>query len=210
MVKKSRSKDRYAQMLASSATAVVCADAHNIIVTWNAAAEKLFGYSADYAIGRPLSIIIPLDKREAHAAGLAHAAKSGQTQLGGKSIDIRALHAEGHQIAVDLSLSMWFEDGQPMFGALLKDITDRHTAQQRLEYLAHCDPLTSLPNRHAMHSRITEEIDHSPCSLLLLDLDGFKEVNDSLGHSRGDELLAAVAERLSNAVAGSGFVARLL
>jgi diguanylate cyclase (GGDEF)-like protein len=104
---------------------------------------------------------------------------------------------------------MWFEDGQPMFGALLKDVTDRFTAQQRLEYLAHCDPLTSLPNRHALHSKIKKEMEHSPCSLLLLDLDGFKHVNDSLGHSLGDELLAAVAQRLVSAVADLGFVARL-
>lgn len=209
MVEKSESQDRYAKLLANSATAVVCANADNIIVSWNVGAERLFGFSATYAIGKPLSIIIPFDRRKAHAAGLARAAKSGQTQLGGKSIDVQALHADGHEISVDLSLSMWFEDGEPMFGALLKDVSDRHIAQQRLEYLAHCDPLTSLPNRHSMQSKITEELALGPCSLLLLDLDGFKDVNDSLGHSRGDELLAAVAERLTKAVAGSGFVARL-
>lgn len=209
MVEECVSQDRYAQMLASSATAVVCADARNIIVSWNSAAEQLFGHSAESAIGKSLSLIIPFDKRAAHEAGLAQAARTGKTQLGGKTIDIRALHASGHEIAVDLSLSMWFENGEPMFGALLKDVTDRHTAQQRLEYLAHCDPLTSLPNRNAMHARIKEEIVRRPCSLLLLDLDGFKDVNDSLGHSRGDELLAAVALRLHNAVADLGFVARL-
>lgn len=209
MVHSSKSQDRYAQMLANSATAAICANADNIIVSWNSAATQLFGHDAEYAVGQPLSIIIPPEQRAAHEAGFAHAVKSGQTRLGGQSTDILALHANGNKIAVDLSLSVWFEQGQPMFGALLRDITDRHTAQQRLEYLAHCDPLTSLPNRNAMHAQIAKEIDKGACSLLLLDLDGFKDVNDSLGHSAGDHLLAAVAERLRAAVANKGFVARL-
>lgn len=209
MVRSSRSPDRYEQMLANSATAAICAGADNAIVSWNTAAEKLFGHSAERAIGQSLSIIIPVDKRAAHEAGFAQAIKTGQTRLGGRSVEILALHADGHEIPVDLALSVWFEGGKPMFGALLRDMTDRHTAQQRLEYLAHCDPLTSLPNRNAMHARIATEIERKPCSLLLLDLDGFKEVNDSLGHSVGDQLLAAVAERLTTAVGGSGFVSRL-
>ena len=209
MVHSSSSQSRYAQMLANSATAAICANADNIIVSWNSAAAQLFGHDAEYAVGKPLSIIIPPEQRAAHEAGLARAVKTGQTRLGGQSTDILALHANGNKIPVDLSLSVWFEQGQPMFGALLRDITDRHTAQQRLEYLAHCDPLTSLPNRNAMHAKIVREIDRYACSLLLLDLDGFKDVNDSLGHSAGDQLLAAVAVRLQASVTEKGFVARL-
>ena len=209
MVRSSRSQDRYEQMLANSATAAICAGADNAIISWNTAAEKLFGHSAEHAMGQSLSIIIPVDKRAAHEAGMARAVKSGQTRLGGQSVQIFALHADGHEIPVDLALSVWLEEGTPMFGALLRDMTDRHTAQQRLEYMAHSDPLTSLPNRNAMHARIASEIGRAPCTLLLLDLDGFKEVNDSLGHSVGDQLLTAVAQRLTAAVGKSGFVARL-
>ena len=209
MAKFTQCRDRYAQMLGNSATAALCVDSDNVIVSWNGAAEQLFGHSAEAAIGSSLSMIIPSVHRAGHEAGFARAVKSGQTHLGGHSIDIRALHANGHEIPVDLSMSVWFENGKPMFGGLLRDITDRKTAQERLEYLAHCDPLTSLPNRNAMQAHMTTEIEKRPCSLLLLDLDGFKDVNDSLGHSVGDQLLAAVALRLLDAVAGSGFVARL-
>jgi diguanylate cyclase (GGDEF)-like protein/PAS domain S-box-containing protein len=195
-------------MLASSATAAVCAGPDNLIASWNTGAEQLFGYSADQALGKPLSIIIPERLRAAHDAGLARAVRAGQARLAGHSVDILALHANGSEIPVDLSLSMWFEDGRPMFGALLRDIADRHSAKQRLEHLAHCDTLTSLPNRNALHQRLGTDIGRVPCSLLLLDLDGFKHVNDSLGHSTGDQLLAAVAERLTDAV-GADFVARL-
>lgn len=202
-------QDRYEQMLANSATAAVCAGPDNLIVSWNTAAEQLFGYSALEAIGQPLSIIMPARHRAAHVAGLARAVQAGRARLAGKSVEILGLHANGSELPVELSLSMWFEAGQPMFGALLRDITDRDAAQRRLEHLAHCDMLTSLPNRNALHERLADNIGRAPCSLLLLDLDGFKDVNDSLGHSVGDKLLAAVAARLTNVVGASGFVARL-
>jgi diguanylate cyclase (GGDEF)-like protein/PAS domain S-box-containing protein len=200
---------RFEQMLASSATAAVCAGPDNLIVSWNTAAEQLFGYRAEEAIGQPLSIIIPPRLRAAHDAGLARAVQTGQARLAGQSVDILALHANGGEIPVDLSLSIWFEAGKPMFGALLRDIADRHSAKQRLEHLAHCDTLTSLPNRNALHQRLAADIGRVTCSLLLLDLDGFKHVNDSLGHSVGDQLLAAVAARLTASARPTDFVARL-
>lgn len=196
-------------MLANSATAAICAGSDNRILSWNTAAEQLFGYSAREAIGSPLSIIIPVRHRAAHDAGLARAVQAGHARLAGRSVEILSLHADGSELPVELSLSMWFEAGQPMFGALLRDITDRHAAQRRLEHLAHCDTLTSLPNRNALHERLAKDIGTVPCSLLLLDLDGFKHVNDSLGHSMGDALLTAVALRLTAAVGTAGFVARL-
>jgi diguanylate cyclase (GGDEF)-like protein/PAS domain S-box-containing protein len=203
------SQSRYAKMLESSATAAICAGPDNIIMSWNTAAKKLFGYSAQEAIGRPLSIIIPARHRAAHDAGLARAARAGQARLAGRAVEILALHADGYELPVDLSLSMWFEADKPMFGALLRDITDRHAARQRLEHLAHCDTLTSLPNRNALHAHLAGALANGPCALLLLDLDGFKYVNDTLGHSVGDELLAAVATRLAAAVGTEAFLARL-
>ena len=203
------SERRYEKMLANSATAAVCAGSDNLIVSWNSAAEELFGYSADEAIGQPLSIIIPSTLRAAHNAGLARAALDGRARLAGRSVDVLAMHADGSEIPIDLSLSMWIEGGKPMFGALMRDIADRHSAKQRLEHLAHCDTLTSLPNRNALNQRLKTDVHRLPCSLLLLDLDGFKHVNDSLGHSAGDTLLAAVATRLTGAVGSAGFLARL-
>jgi diguanylate cyclase (GGDEF)-like protein/PAS domain S-box-containing protein len=200
---------RYEQMLASSATAAICAGVDNLILSWNTAAEQLFGYSADEAVGKPLSMIIPERLRAAHIAGLARAVQSGRARLAGHSVDILALHANGSEIPVDLSLSMWIEDGEPMFGALLRDIADRHSAKQRLEHLAHCDTLTSLPNRNALHEILAKDVGEVPCSLMLLDLDGFKYVNDSLGHSVGDQLLSEVAKRLNAATGPTDFVARL-
>lgn len=201
--------DRYEQMLASSATAAICAGADNLILSWNTAAEQLFGRRADQAIGKPLSIIIPERLRAAHDAGLARAVHSGRARLAGQSVDVLALHANGSEIPVDLSLSIWLEDGKPMFGALLRDISDRHSAKQRLEHLAHCDTLTALPNRNALHQALGANVGRVPSAVMMLDLDGFKHVNDTLGHSVGDQLLSGVAARINGVVEPTDFVARL-
>jgi diguanylate cyclase (GGDEF)-like protein/PAS domain S-box-containing protein len=200
---------RYEQMLANSATAAVCAGPDSVITSWNTAAEELFGYASEKAVGKPLSIIIPEKHRAAHHAGLARAVQAGRARLSGQAVEILALHANGSEMPVELSLSMWFEGGKPMFGALLRDIADRQSAKRRLEHLAHCDIVTSMPNRNALYERLAAEIGRAPCSLLLLDLDGFKHVNDTLGHSFGDELLAAVGARLTVTAGVNAYVARL-
>lgn len=202
-------QERYGLMLEHSATAAICAGPDNLILSWNKAAEELFGHTKAEALGQPLTIIIPPQQRAAHEAGLARAVRSGKARLAGSAVEIIALHAQGHEIAVDLSLSMWFEDGKPMFGALVRDISDRQAARRRLEHLAHCDTLTSLPNRNALNVRLDEALSNGATALLLLDLDGFKLVNDTLGHSVGDQLLALAAARLEQAVGDDGFVARL-
>lgn len=205
---KSLHPGRYAQMLARSATAAICAGPDNLILSWNSAAEQLFGFSAAQAIGKPLTIIMPERDRAAHEAGLARAVRSGKARLAGKAVEMLVLHADGHEIPVDLSLSMWEENGRPMFGALIRDITDRQAAKRRLEHLAHCDLLTSLPNRNALNARLEEAIARGPCALMLLDLDGFKDINDTLGHSVGDLLLADVARRIEGCVGDADMVAR--
>nr|WP_314442555.1 EAL domain-containing protein [uncultured Sphingomonas sp.] len=201
---------RFEQMLNQSATAAVCASGDNVILSWNEAAEALFGYTARQAIGKKLSIIIPPALRAAHEAGMARAIRYGESRLAGHAVEIMACHADGHELPVDLSLSLWFEDDLPVFGALIRDVSDRRAAMSRLEHLAHCDTLTALPNRTALLARLATTISQGPCSLLMLDLDGFKHVNDSLGHSAGDQLLARVAERLLRVITPPDeFVARL-
>jgi PAS domain S-box-containing protein len=145
---------RFEQMLASSATAAICSGPDNRIISWNSAAEQLFGFTAKMAIGQSLNIIIPERLRAAHEAGLMRAVQFGEARLAGHAVEVMALHSQGHEVPVDLSLSLWLEDGKPMFGALIRDVSDRRAATNRLEHLAHCDTLTSLPNRSAPLARV--------------------------------------------------------
>lgn len=94
-----------------------------------------------------------------------------------------------------------------------EDITERRKAEAQVEFLAHHDSLTELPNRRLFTDRlnqaITRAISGAPCALLCLDLDGFKEVNDRLGHAAGDVLLKNVAMRLKDSIRGEDTAARL-
>jgi diguanylate cyclase (GGDEF)-like protein len=112
-------------------------------------------------------------------------------------------------------------DGQRVFAGFIRDITARKNAQialseseQRFRHLAHFDSLTGLPNRTFLCEQLTECLsrplpEQPMLSLLLLDLDRFKNVNDSLGHAAGDLLLCEVARRLLQCVREGDIVARL-
>src|SRR5262249_36331961 len=91
-----------------------------------------------------------------------------------------------------------------------EDITDRKKAEEQLARLAHYDPLTGLPNRVTLQSHLTHLLkDDRRVSLALFDLDGFKDVNDTLGHSTGDKILVEVGRRLGVVAADRGLVCRL-
>ena len=105
------------------------------------------------------------------------------------------------------------EPGQDLAGiSIIEDITAQHEAQQRLLFLANHDPLTGLDNRHRLDEQLTRILADSdaerPAVIMLIDLDQFKLVNDSLGHAAGDQLLQVCAERLSTAVGAHGSVSR--
>ncbi len=95
----------------------------------------------------------------------------------------------------------------------LEDVTEQRQAAARIAFLAHHDPLTRLPNRILFHERLIQSVQLSArgaaCAVLCLDLDGFKEVNDTMGHAAGDDLLREVADRLRHCVRDNGVVARL-
>ncbi len=104
--------------------------------------------------------------------------------------------------------------GLPRLVALISDISGIRASQAELEHLAHHDPLTGLPNRGLLQHRLDDGLNSSAegrgtLALLFLDLDGFKDVNDSLGHSQGDELLKHVAARLQAATRSGDTLARI-
>ena len=107
------------------------------------------------------------------------------------------------------------EDGSVInYMAAFSDITPLKVSHERLEYLAHHDPLTGLPNRLLFNARFELSLQnakrkHCTLALLFIDLDGFKEVNDSLGHHAGDDLLQQVASRLSGQVRAEDTVSRI-
>ncbi|OEC33729.1 PAS domain S-box-containing protein/diguanylate cyclase (GGDEF) domain-containing protein [Pseudomonas cuatrocienegasensis] len=204
------SRSRFRHIAATSPDGIICANSQSVITSWNTAAESLFGYTAQEALGQPLDLIIPLPMRAPHAAGFGRVAAGGPPRLIGAAINLSALRRDGSQFPVELSLSQWHEGGERCFGAIIRDITVRAAAEKQLKYAAEHDHLTGLANRSLLKQRIQQVLAaHTPATLLLIDLDGFKDVNDTLGHSAGDFVLQVVAARLRQAVAGEFMVSRL-
>ena len=201
---------RFERMAAATPGAVVCADRNGTITHWNQAAERLFGWSATEAIGQKLEMIVPEEMRAAHGAGLARLAAAENQAFPGRTVELPALRRDGTVFPAQVTLSCWREDGAPAFGASIHDITIRRRAEDRLRHLAHNDALTGCVNRAKLMELIEAvAAGAEPTAIILLDLDGFKHVNDTLGHAAGDALLVEAVQRLAAALSGQGTLARL-
>ncbi|MDG4829645.1 EAL domain-containing protein [Solwaraspora sp. WMMD1047] len=128
----------------------------------------------------------------------------------------RYYRKDGDFVWTDLAVSLIrYDDGRPRFTvAMVEDITQRYELEQRLRFQALHDPLTGLPNRTLFFERLAAVFDRAAerdrVGVCFLDLDGFKAINDTLGHDLGDRLLVVIAQRLSGCVADTGhLVARM-
>ena len=200
---------RFEHVAATSPDAIICADARGQITVWSAAAERLFGHTVSEAIGRPLALIVPERMRGGHEGDLRRITDGDAGGLSGRTVELNACHRDGDEFPVELSLSTWREEGQPAFGAIVRDVRQRRAVEDRLFRLAHLDALTELPNRAVLRGRIESMVSGGcPAAVLMIDLDGFKEVNDAHGHGVGDAVLQAAAQRLRVSVGSSGVAAR--
>ena len=194
-----RTKDTLAAVIDASPVAIVCSSAERRIVLWNRGAERMFGYAADEVLGRSFILVPPEGKAESQA--LFKRAFSGETI---RDMELRRLRKDGSRIDVRMTAApMHNADGTVRNVAwAYEDITDRKRAEEQLRRLAHYDQLTGLPNRLTLQKELGRLLSGDggkrPTSIVLFDLDGFKDVNDTLGHSTGDELLIEVGQRLIN------------
>lgn len=120
----------------------------------------------------------------------------------------------GHTIPVEIALGSTTQEDPDEYILILQDITERLQLQQSLEYAATHDALTELPNRRALHHHMNEALeqtntDPTPVALLLLDLDHFKEINDTLGHATGDDVLRQLSTRFRSVLPNDIMVARI-
>ncbi len=131
-----RQDQRISQLIAQTTTdAFVCSDAYSRIILWNRAAEAMFGWSAEEAIGQPLDMIIPDRHRQGHHAGVARLRARAPAKLVGQTVEVPATCKAGHEIPVELSLAMWPAEGEQAgtpagFAAIIRDISARKQAEE--------------------------------------------------------------------------------
>jgi diguanylate cyclase (GGDEF)-like protein len=156
-----------------------------------------------------------------HSAGRAGASQAHATLLADHSQpmrhETRLVHADGQEIPVQVTAS-WADGNSPgeppHLVMIVEDITDRKALEAQLLHRSLHDPLTGLPNRLLFHDRLQHALErgsreHTPTSVLIIDLDDFKTINDTLGHPTGDLVLVAFAERLQTVLRASDTAARL-
>ena len=175
----------------------------------NDAAVQHYGYSRETFLGMKLREIWPEDERVSHSEALQQA---GETYHSGRNWG--HLKADGSEIQVlTFGRRVNFE-GRDGYLVAVVDITERRKAEARIAFMAHHDGLTNLPNRELYQDRLREALERNESAntrvaVLCVDLDLFKNVNDSFGHPVGDRLLRLVADRLRSQVRGNNLVARL-
>lgn len=198
----------------AAAESIITIDARGIIESFNPAAERMFGYAAAEVIGQNVRILMPEPDASAHDGYLERHLRTGINHIIGQPREIVALHRNGTLFPAELNVAEIRLGSDRRFTGILRDITERKVSEARIQHLAHFDALTDLPNRVLFYDRLNQAMhqaqrDKHLLALFYLDLDGFKSVNDALGHDRGDELLRCAALRLQTAVRKSDTVARL-
>lgn len=207
---------RFERIAMSLGDGLVCADRDGLITVWNRGAAAIFGYAPEEIVGQPLNKLYAAgndvgDDFSYSALGLPHGALQAP---GGMVMEVQGRRKNGETFPLEACFSEWQGVDGCQYGAVLRDISVRKREAERIRYLAECDTLTGLANRNTLNAHLSAKLaharlEHCEVALLVMDLDKFKQVNDTLGHACGDQLLCAVARRLSDLVKDTGVVARL-
>ena len=204
-----QAKETLAAVIDASPVAIVCSDIGRRIVLWSRAAEQIFGYKSDEVLGRTTKLVP--DEAKAESQQLFDRAVRGEAI---RDIEVRRRRKDGSIVDVEVAATARYNPDGSVCGVAwaYDDFTERKKTERQLSYLAHYDQLTGLPNRIALKTELAKLIEQpnaAPTTIALFDLDGFKDVNDTLGHSTGDRLLMQVARRLTDVAKSDGKVCRL-
>ncbi len=209
------SEERFHRISSAAQDAIIMVDSEGRISYWNPASERIFGYTSTEAVGRPLrELVIPDCHLDVFRDGFEKFTGTGRGPVLGRTLELRARRKNGAEFPVEVSISSVKIKGVWHAIAILRDITERKESEEMVRRMAYYDCLTGLPNRTLLMDRINqvllmEERHRLLAALFFIDLDRFKDINDTLGHVAGDELLKAVSERLRSKSRKSDTVARL-
>jgi diguanylate cyclase (GGDEF)-like protein/PAS domain S-box-containing protein len=218
LASEARAKEREAQIRAiveSVGEGILAFDARGFILEVNPAVCEIFGYEASELIGKPTSLLMP---DRSHDATWGYFHRHLQLRLvgmaGQRNVKLSGKRKDGTEFPLEATIGTTNSSGGSAFVGVVRDITERNEAERALRILGKYDSLTALPNRSLFLERLSAAADGmnrtgAAIALMFIDVDGFKEINDSHGHRGGDDLLIQFAQRLQSAVRDTDMVARL-
>lgn len=210
-------EDRFLSLAQTIDLGVVSADARGWVVYANDPARALLGLPGEEVLGHGWRHVIHADDLEDVIDAATRVVREGTPQQA-----VFRVHPRDRQTAAVLGERWVTATAVPLGGserrtgwvATLEDVTERHRVQARLAHQATHDELTGLPNRHLVVDRLHQAVTRrrrglDPLTVLFVDLDDFKDVNDEHGHAAGDQVLRQVADRLASVVRPNDTLARL-
>lgn len=204
-------ESRYRLLFAASTDGVLVVNAQMDILAVNEQGASMFGYSVDELTGLNVDVLIPEAVRAAHrhVAGAYVAMPVGRSM--GHRPTLRGIRRDGGEVLVQITLSPLPAGG---VAAIVRDVSERHQMQARMQWLAQYDTLTNLPNRVLLADRLEQalrraQFNLAPLALILVGLDHFRLINETWGHSQGDRVLAQFGRRLAEALGEGWTVARV-
>ena len=204
--------NRFEAMVQTSSDAVVGKTISGTVTKWNRGAQQMFGYSEAEMVGQSVLRLTPPDRRAEEPGMLARVQRGERVE----PFETVRMRKDGSLVDVSVAVSPIMDSGGTIVGVttIARDITRHKAMEAEIRAMAFNDPLTRLPNRRLLMDRLRQAQLSSArqrtyFGVLFIDLDRFKQVNDTYGHDIGDQLLIEVARRLQSAVRQHDTVARL-
>ena len=210
----STTETRIGAVMNSVVESIVIIDDHGLVEQINPAAEKLFGYRESELLGQSIAMLMSTGHRPDHERAIEQYLSEGAGSESERNRESECLRKDGSVFPAEIIISEMFVDDACCFICIVRDVTERKEYIDAIEYQALHDALTGLPNRVLLADRLRQSVRNAKrgqqtLALLIIDLDHFKEVNDTLGHHNGDIILKLSAERMATVLRDSDTVARL-
>ncbi len=196
--------------------AIITIDEEGNIESANPAALEIFGYELDELVGKNVTVLMPEPYRSMHDSYIENYLRTGKGEIIGKrgGTELVGMRKNGSVFPMEIGVNEMDLGDRRYFVGIARDITERKEQIKAIEHQALHDALTDLPNRTLLSDRLRQAVlrgqrGGEQFALLVMDLDRFKEINDTLGHHYGDLILQQVAFRLKEGLRESDTVARL-
>lgn len=209
-------KERFRVTLSSIGDAVIATDAQGMVTFMNPIAEDMTGWPNREALGQAIEVVMPLvDGNQGY--GITNPVRLALTEqrIVGMALNCALVHRDGRKIDVEDSAAPIRDTAGTITGAIIvfHDVSEARAMALKMSHMAHHDALTNLPNRILLDDRTRQALQlaartGSLVGMILLDIDHFKAINDSVGHAVGDAILQILATRIKNALRSTDTLSR--